>query len=170
MAQGAEPTLQKIDLCARNARDERDDVGEQAYLRLVEEAPEVANHGGAQHHRNQNDRGPEGVPTELAIDQVGKAEPDECLERDGPEHKVSGGLHGDPDVAVAQDALIVGEADILDDLIGAVGAIVREAQPDRPQQREDVNRQKKYHGRGDEQPGQRSVGQSAKPFGDVCRR
>jgi hypothetical protein len=45
---------------------------EQADLRLVQKGPEVADHGGRQHHRDQDQRGPEAVAAELAVDQIGQ--------------------------------------------------------------------------------------------------
>ena len=87
----------------RDAGEEAHRVVEQADLRLVEEGPEVAHHRRRQHHRDQDQRGPEAVAAELAVDQVGQREADQRLQRDGPEQEVRGGLHRAPDVGVGED-------------------------------------------------------------------
>jgi hypothetical protein len=70
-------------------------------------------------------------------------------------------LHRQPDIAVGQDALIVAQADIFHFPVGPVGAEVRERQVDRPDQREDVDRQKEEDRRSDEHPGNGPVTQAA---------
>ena len=54
------------------------------------------------------------------------------LKEDRPEQEMRRGLHIQPDVAVCQDALVVPEANKLRLAVQAVSAVVREAQPDRP--------------------------------------
>ena len=56
-------------------------------------------------------------------------------------------------VGVGQDALIIAQADPFHFGIGLVGGKIREAQPDGPDQRKDVDRQQKEDRRGYEQPG-----------------
>src|SRR5437868_4515352 len=60
-----------------NAGCERDRVVEQADLRLEQEFPEITDHGRRQHHRNENNRGPEAVSPETSIDQTGQGEADQ---------------------------------------------------------------------------------------------
>ena len=146
------------------------DVVEEPDLRLVEEAPEVPHHRRRQHHRDQDHRGPEGVAAELAVDQVGEPEAEHGLDDDGPEHEVRRRLHRDPDVGVGQQPLVVAQPHPLDLGVRPVGAVVGEAEPDRPDQREDVDRQQQHDRRGDEQPGDRPVGQARAPAARRRRR
>ena len=95
----------------RDAGEERHRVVEEADLRLVEEGPEVADHRRRQHHRDQDQRGPEAVAAELAVDQVGEREADQRLQRDGPEQEVRRRLHRLPDVGVGEDRDVVVDAD-----------------------------------------------------------
>ncbi len=81
-----------------------------------------------------------------------------------------GRLHGEPDVLVAEDARVVVDPDVLQHLVGTIGAVVREGQPDRPDQRKDVDRQEEDNGRRDEDPRDRPVRQAADPFRQRLRR
>ena len=54
--------------------------------------------------------------------------------------------------------------------VGAVGAVVREGQPDRPDQREDVDRQQQHDCRRDEPPGERPVRHTAQAPNQLLRR
>ena len=149
--------------------EERDHVIEQADLRLVQEGPEIADHGRRQHHRDQDQRGPEAMAAELAIDQIGQREADDGLQQDRPEHEMRRRLHALPDFRVRQDRLVVIEPDIAQRRVGAVGAVVREGELDRPDQREEVDREQQDHRRRDEEPGDGPVGEAPDPAGDRGR-
>jgi hypothetical protein len=136
---------------------ERNHVIEQPDLRLVEEGPEIPHHRGRQHHRQQDDGGPEAVALELLVDQPGQAEADNHLQEHGPAQEVRRDLQGVPDVAVAEHAAVVVEPDELDRLVQPVGPVVGERQPNGPQQRKYVDRQQEHDGRRDEQPGDGAV-------------
>ena len=68
-------------------------------------------------------------------------------------------LHRVPDVGVGQDALVVAQADALDLGVRPVRAVVGEGEIDRPDQREDVDREQQQDRRRDEQPGDGAVGE-----------
>ncbi len=57
------------------AGEERDDVIEQADLRLVQEGPEVPDDRRREHHRQEDDRGPHPVSAELLVDSQASAKP-----------------------------------------------------------------------------------------------
>ena len=145
------------------AGEEGDHVVEQPDLRLVEEGPEVADHRRRQHHRQHDDRGPQIVAAEFLVDQVGQREADQHLEEDRPEQEMRRRLHRVPDTRVVQDGVVIVQPDPFDRAVGPVGAEVRQAQPDRPDQREDVDRQQQRDGRRHEYPGDGAVRQSADP-------
>ena len=144
-----------------NSGQQRHRVVPQPDLRLVEKRPEVADHRRRQHHRNQDHRGPEVVAAKAPVDQVGEREADQRLQQDRPEQEVRGRLHRGPDIGVVQDRHVVIDADVDHRRIGPVGAVVGERQPDRPDQRKDVDRQQQHDRRRDEQPRQRAVRQAA---------
>ena len=107
IAQGASVTSPSIwNEEAVDAGEEGDDVVEQADLRLVEERPEIADDGRRQHHRQQDDRGPEAVAAEFLVDQPGEAEAKHGLDDDGPEHEMRRHLHRRPDIRIGQDRLV----------------------------------------------------------------
>jgi hypothetical protein len=101
------------------------------------------------------------MAAELAIDEIGEREADQGLQDDGPDDKMSGRLHGRPNVRVGQDGMIIVGAEIADGGVGAVGAVVCEREVDRPHQGKDVDRQQQHHGRGDEHPRDGLVGEAA---------
>ena len=74
--------------------------------------------------------------------------------------EVRGGAHVLPDRLVGQHAPVVVDAHPRDFGVGPVGAEIGERQPDRPQQREDVEGQQQRDGGADEEPGQRPVRQA----------
>ena len=152
-----------------DAGEERDEVIEQADLRLVEEGPEIADHRRRQHHRQEDQRGPEAVAAEALVDQVGEAEADQGLDGDGPQDEMRRHLHVVPDVGIGQHALVVAQAHPQHRLVRPVGAEVREGEPDRPDQREDVDREQQGDRRRDEQPGDRPVRQAAHAAGEGRR-
>ena len=80
-----------------------DDVVERPDLRLKQQCPEIADDGGRQHHRQQDDRRPETVRAELPVDQQRQAEADDDLQRDRPDHETRGRLQAGPNVLVGQD-------------------------------------------------------------------
>jgi hypothetical protein len=49
-------------------------------LRLIQKAPEIADDGGRQHHRQQDQRRPEGVAAKLSVDQISQREADQRLQ------------------------------------------------------------------------------------------
>ena len=85
------------------------------------------------------------------------------LQQDRPEHEMRRRLHRRPDVRVGQHRLVVVDADIRGRRVRTVGAVVGEREPDRPDQREDVDRQQQDDRRRDEQPGDGPIGQAAQP-------
>src|SRR5437762_3420951 len=68
-----------------------------------------------------------------------------------------------PYLRVRQYVAVVVETDEPDRCIRTIGPIVGERELDRPQQREDVDRQQQQYRRRNEQPGDRSVGHAAEP-------
>ena len=110
------------------------------------------------------------MPAELPVDQIGECKTNQRFEEDRPEHEGRGGLHRDPHLGVAEDALVVRQADVLDDLVGPVGPVVGKAQPDRPDQRKDVDGEQQQHRRCNEQPGDRAVRQALDPCHHRQRR
>jgi len=162
MDQGASQT-DHLERTRIHPGQERDRAVEQPDLRLQQEGPEITHHRRRQHHRQQDDRGPETVAAESAVDQQRQTEPQHKFERDRPQHEMRGRLHGGPHVGIGQYVAVVVEADIGDRGIGAVGPVVGEGKLDRPQQREDIDRQQQYDRRRDEQPGDGPVGHPAEP-------
>src|ERR1043166_3697547 len=64
-----------------------------------------------------------------------------------------GRLHGRPDVRIGYDRNVVVDAYVAHRRTRTVGAVIGERQPDRPDQREDVDREQKQDGGSDEDPG-----------------
>src|SRR5258708_31927489 len=110
------------------------------------------------------------MTTELTIDQQGKAETEQNLERDRPEHKVRRRLHRLPDIGIAQDAAVVVETDVADRRVRSVRAEIRERELERPQQRENVDCQQQQHRGCNEQPCDGPVRQTADAPGDPAGR
>jgi hypothetical protein len=59
--------------------------------------------------------------------------------------------------------------DEVERLVRAVGAVVGQTEPDRPDQREDVDGEQEEHRRPDEEPGDGPVRQAARPFAPARR-
>ena len=76
-----------------------------------------------------------------------------------------GGLHVEPDIGIGEDTLVVAQAHVVDFAVQAVGAEVRKAEVDRPDQRKDVDREKQEDRRANKDPRNRAV---AKTF-DLAR-
>ena len=112
-----------------------------------------------------DDRGPQVVAFEFLVDQIGQREADQNLQDDRPDQEMRGGLHRVPDVGVGQDALVVAQTDPFNIAVRTVDAEVREAQPDRPDQRKDVHRQQQEDRRRYEDPGDRAI---RKPSNTLC--
>ena len=146
--------------------EEGDDVIEQPDLRLVEKRPEIADDRRRQHHRDQDDRRPQPMAAEFAVDQIGEREAEQRLDSDRRQHEACRHLHGLPDVRVAEQVGIMLEAQPPHRCIRPIRPIIRERQPNGPDQREDVDRQQQHDGRRDEQPGDRAVGQPADTIRD----
>ena len=128
--------------------------------------PENADHRRREHHRQQDHRGPEAVPSELSVDEERQTEADDDLENHRPAQEVRGRLQVLPDVLFVEDAFVVAQTDPLDVRIGPVCPEVREAEPDGPQQREDVDGEQNQDCRGDEEPDDGSVGETADLAGE----
>ena len=155
----------RIDACQEGNR-----VVEQSDLRLIEELPEISDHGRRQHHRDQDHRGPESVPAEFSVDQVGESEADQRLEHDRPDDEMRGHLHPVPDVGIGQDALVEAQSDVLDLGVRPVRPVVGEREIDRPDQRKDIDRKKQEDRRSDEEPRKHAIGKTAKAFRHLSRR
>jgi hypothetical protein len=87
------------------------------------------------------------VAPELTIDQERQAKAQNHLEEDRPADEMRGDLKIAPDVLARQQALVVAQANPLDLPAGLIGAVVGEAEVDRPQQRKDVDREQEKDAR-----------------------
>ena len=95
----------------RDAGEEADQVVERPDLRLEQQGPEIADHRGRQHHRQQDDGRPEAVAAEFLVDEQRETEADQHLQRDRPEHEMRGDLEVRPNVLIGQDVDIIVDAD-----------------------------------------------------------
>ncbi len=69
--------------------------------------PEVTDHGGRKHHRQQDQRGPETMAAKLPVDQQRKTEAQQHFKSNRPEHEARGHLHRVPDIFVVKDVDVV---------------------------------------------------------------
>src|SRR6476659_10516376 len=118
---------------------------------LIEELPEIADYRRRQHHRQEDDRRPEAMSAEFAIDQIGESETDERLQRYRPEDEMSRHLHRVPDFGIAEDVRVVCRADGDDRSVWTVGLVVREREIDRPEERKDVDGEQQDNRRRDKE-------------------
>jgi hypothetical protein len=71
----------------RGAGEETDEIVEGSDLGLKQQRPEVSDDRRRKHRRQQDHGRPEAMAAESLVDQQRQAEPDDDLERDGPDHR-----------------------------------------------------------------------------------
>ena len=153
----------------RNADEEAHDIVEEPDLRLEKQRPEIADDGGRQHHRQEDDRRPEAVGAELTVDEQRQTEADDHLQRNRPDDEMRCHLHALPDILIGQDVDVVGESDEAQRRVRQVRFVIGEREPDRPEQRKDIDRQQQHDRRRDEEPGDAAIGEAADAPGDAER-
>jgi hypothetical protein len=82
------------------------------------------------------------------------------LQNNGPNQEMRCNLHRIPNIGVIQNLLIVFKSNPFQRPIRLIGAKICEAQPDRPDQRKNVDRKQKKNCWGNENPCNRSVAQA----------
>ena len=171
MAQGASRHVpDHLERACIDAGDGRDQVVVQADLGLKQEAPERPHHGRGQHHRQQDDRGPQAVAAETLVDQQRKREAEQHLEQDRPEHEMRRDLHRMPDVGIGENTAVVLQPHPVRAPAGPIRLEIGEGELDGPDQREDIDRQQQQDGRSDKDPGDGAVGDPAQPARQGLRR
>ena len=162
MAQGARVHIPDHREARRiRAGKEGDHIVEKADLRLIQEGPEIADNRRGQHHRKHDDRRPQIVALEFLVDQIGQREADQHLQNNGPDQEMRRRLHRVPDIWISQDASIVSQPNPFDIIVRAVHPEIGEAQPDRPDQRKDINGEQQKDRRRHKYPSNRSIRQAS---------